>query len=448
MRRPVLAGLAVLVLGGAAWWMSQPATPVRGEGRESSTPVPVVRKDLARWIEAVGVVEPAFVLDVKSKASGEITTVSVEEGDSVPAGALLVELLPVDEERNLRRQRSLVASAEAELAKTRSQLKQAELSLEVGRSKVAAQLAKARVENELAKAELQRQESLHQRQLASQQNLEVARRTSEAAHATLELASAEERALDLAALDVQARRHDITLREAGLERERIALEISEIRLVETRILAPMPGLVLKKHVERGQIIASGISNVQGGTALVTLADVSRLFLDADVDESDIGGVAVGQEVELSAEAYPDRTFEGRVHRISPRGEAVQNVTIFRVRIELLGNALGKLRPGMNATARILQQAVKGALTVPSAAIRRREGRTGVLVATESGRPQFVPVELGLRQGAEVEVRGSLEPGQKVLVPGAEGAGAAGRGGGNGGGNGQRGMMRGMRMMGS
>ena len=113
--------------------------------------------------------------------------------------------------------------------------------------------------------------------------------------------------------------NEIELVKTEVQLAEIALDEVEERLEETEIFAPISGVIIEKLVEEGQIIASGISNVNGGTALATIADMSRLFIIADIDETDIGSVKMGHEVTITADAFPDKKFKGRVKRIAPQG---------------------------------------------------------------------------------------------------------------------------------
>lgn len=417
MRRALLFLVLLGIVGGGLFATFRKPEE---ETEVTTSRVQVARKELLRTVEAVGLVEPAFLLEIKSKASGTITSMPFQEGDRVRPGDLLVELLPVDEERNVRSQQTQVRSAEAQVARSRNQLRQARLQLEIQRAQVESRLEAATVAYEVAQHALTRQEALVAKELASQSEVEQARQAAESAESTLELARLEERTLELQELQVEASREDVKLQEAALERQRIALEVASLRLSETRIVSPMAGLVLTRSVEPGQIIASGISNVSGGTTLMTLADVDRLFLDTEVDESDVGGIRPGLEVRLVAEAYPRKHFRGTIQRVAPQGESVSNVTIFRVRIELDDEAVGKLLPGMNATATIVVEREPEGLVIPVKALERVKRQVGVRLGDGS----FVPVELGLRVGGEVAVRGDLEEGQELVFVEEEGSGSS------------------------
>jgi HlyD family secretion protein len=134
-----------------------------------------------------------------------------------------------------------------------------------------------------------------------------------------------------------------------------------------------------------------------------------------VDEVDIGRVAPGQRVKITVDAWPDRVFTGRVKRISPKGRVERTVTFFDVVIDITGNERGKLRPGMSANVEIVIDSVKDVLLVPSEALRKKDGETGVFMSGEEG-PVWVPVTPGKTDGVLTEVKG-LEAGGVVILSG-------------------------------
>ncbi len=141
--------------------------------------------------------------------------------------------------------------------------------------------------------------------------------------------------------------------------------------------------------------------------------MSRMFVNAEVDEADIGRVQVGQKAQLAVDAFPDTVSEGRVTQVYPKGEEIENVTIFRVRIEL-DNPRGDLRPGMTAEASILIEQRRGVLAVPNEALVEQHGE--VLAQTlVAGRLQPVPVKTGLEGFEYTEVVSGLAEGQQVIV---------------------------------
>jgi multidrug efflux pump subunit AcrA (membrane-fusion protein) len=169
--------------------------------------------------------------------------------------------------------------------------------------------------------------------------------------------------------------------------------------------------------------------VGGGTTVLTLSDLSHIFVVAAVDESDIGKVREGQTVTVTADAYPGKTFQGQVVRIATRGVNLSNVVTFEVKIEVLGDEKALLKPEMTANVEILTAAKDDAVLVPAeAVVRKGRGKQVVTVIGEGGSKEEVAVTPGLSDGTRTEIASGLTEGQTVLVHkgGAEGKWAAGQ----------------------
>jgi HlyD family secretion protein len=259
------------------------------------------------WVKvsATGLVEPVVKVDVKSKASGVVERLPIEMGDAVRRGQVIAEL---------------------DTTEIKNQLDQ-------GRAAWAVATQSVRVQEQA----LRRVEELAGAGLVSEQDLENAR-------------------LDLE----RARSDEIS--------SRLAVANLEEKLADTVLRSPIDGIVLEKLVEVGQVISSGVSSYTGGTSIAVIADLSRVYVTADVDETDIGRVALGQRVEAVPDAFPDRRFSGVVERISPQSQIVQNVTTFQV-VTVLENKEGLLKAGMNVAVDILVAGKDEALTVPRRAVR-------------------------------------------------------------------------------
>jgi HlyD family secretion protein len=254
---------------------------------------------------AAGVIEPITTVEVKSKASGEIIDVRVETGDLVRAGQLLVKVDP-----------RVPANA----------LRQAEADLEV---------AKAQLAN--AQSQLRRAEELFKTQSITEQEYEAAR--LQAANANAQLVRA----------------------ERALEDARIAFEDTDVR-------APTDGVIISKAVEVGTVIASAISQVAGGTTLLTMANLDTVQVRALVDETDIGKIQPGMEVSITVDAFPNQPFRGSVLKVEPQAVAQQNVTMFPVLVRI-PNPGHLLKPGMNAEVEVHVGSRQGVLAIPNAALR-------------------------------------------------------------------------------
>lgn len=254
--------------------------------------------------EAAGVLEPVSMVELKSKASGEILSIPVETGDLVEQGQLLVQVERTD---------------------ARQTLAQAEADLEV---------AKARLK--IAASQLERSRKMRESNVITEQDYEAAE---------LEHANA----------------------KAQLVRAESSLEVARERLAETTIRAPITGTIIEKLVEAGQVISSATQVVGGGTLLMTMADLAEVQVRTLVDETDIGRVEPGLPTEIAVEAYRDRTFRGRVLKIEPQATVTQNVTMFPVIIRI-GNEDRLLKPGMSAEVTIQIARSENVITVPNQAV--------------------------------------------------------------------------------
>ncbi|MGQ0561938.1 MAG: efflux RND transporter periplasmic adaptor subunit, partial [Gemmatimonadota bacterium] len=248
----------------------------------------VERRDLSVSAEAAGLVEPIQMVEIKSKASGEVLSVLVETGQEVTRGATLVQVDPRD---------------------VRNALAQAEADLEV---------AEARLET--SSANRRRVEELSKSNVATAQELESA---------VLEAANA----------------------RAQLIKARTNLELARERMNDVTIRAPIGGTIIEKAIEPGSIIASASGTFGGGTTLLKMADLAIVRVRALVDQTDIGKVQPGQRALVTVEAYPGRPFTGEVVKVEPSAVVDQNVTMFPVLIHLRNNER-LLKPGMNTEVEI------------------------------------------------------------------------------------------------
>ena len=274
------------------------------EQPDSPDVAPVVRATLDITAEAAGLMEPPRVIEVKSKASGEVLRMHVETGDIVERGALLAEIDPRD---------------------VRNGFAQADADLEVARARLST-----------ARAQHERVSELRGAGVVTEQELESA---------ALELANG----------------------NANFIKARTSLELARERLGDVTIRAPIDGVVIQKDVETGQIIASASQNISGGTTLLLMADISTMQVRTLVDETDIGRIQPGQTAAVEVEAFPNRDFTGTVTKIEPQAVVDQNVTMFPVLVEL-PNPDGALKPGMNAEVRVQIARRTDVLTVPNSAV--------------------------------------------------------------------------------
>lgn len=435
---PLLALVAVGVWLRGRKTEKTPELPAQGET------VKVSRGDLLVKVEATGQVVSNRDVDIKSKASGEIVHLPFEAGDRVRRGQLLIELDPANEQRRVQQAESALAVSLARTEKTRKDLDVSKAELRVERDKAAQAVASAQVALADAQAKSQRIDQMFHQDFASREQWETARTTVSQSAIALENSRLRLRELATQEQALALKRLEIKTAEAQVQEGRLSLDDMMERLAETRLFAPMSGIITVLPVQERQIVASGISNVGGGTTVMTLSDISRIFINAQVDESQVARVRPGLSVLITADAYPDKEFRGKVSRVAPKGVVVQNVVTFEVKIEVMDKNKHLLKPQMTANVGVIVDKVFGALVLPVTAIRRFGAETWVMRPPKPGEiPDgdlpWNPKPVGPGAGPGGQGGGGRPP---SLFPGPmpggrqRGGQGGGRNGGAGGGNGQ------------
>ncbi len=306
--------VVVIAVAGLAAWLLMPF----GTTAEKAVYVTetVRRADIEVTVSATGTVEPTDLVEVSSELSGKITAVHVDFNDMVDVGTVLAGLDTSRLESQLAVQKASLASAEAKVAVAEANLKG-------------------------ARADYDRGLQLEQRGVETRQVLIEQEVAFERTRAELQSAIA---ARDLAQANV---------------------EMVEVDLAKACICSPVKGVVLERDIDEGQVVAASLS----APKLFTIAeDLTRMELQVDIDEADIGRVDVGQPAFFTVEAYDDREFPAEISELRFASETVDGVVTYKG-ILALDNSDLLLRPGMTATADIIVASVENALVVPNAALR-------------------------------------------------------------------------------
>jgi multidrug efflux pump subunit AcrA (membrane-fusion protein) len=406
----VAAGAAIIAV---AVWLA-----VRN-GREASASPPQVvaaeRGPIKEVVSATGRVVPSLEVEIKSKASGEVVSVPCDVSDKVEKGDLLVELDPVDEQRRVTQAEVALAASRAQVELKRNVLEVAQRTLATDRKKAEAALAAAEAHAADARAKAERMKLLLQKKLASQEDRDTAETAAIQAETELKNARVRLEELETQELALEGGSQNVRLAEAQVASDEVTLADARKRLAETRVLSPIRGVVSSRNVEIGQIVSSGISNVGGGTTLLTVADLARMFVLASVDESDIGRVEVGQAASVTVDAHPEEVFSGEVRRIAAKGQNNANVVTFEVKIEVTDRKRGLLKPEMTATVEVIIARADDALLVPAQAVVRDRGGSLVLVGDGKGEPERRPVEIGVMNEMNAQITNGLAEGEQVLL---------------------------------
>jgi HlyD family secretion protein len=381
-RRSRLIPLAVLLaiaLGVAAWV---------GQGKRVDT-VSAVRGDISQTVVSTGrVITPARVR-VGPMLTGTVAEVRVAEGAKVAAGEVLARLR--DEE-----QRAAVAQAEATLREAEQRLTQIE---RVAGPRAEQSLQEAESNLALALDEFERAKRLADANYSGKSQLDQARHALNAARA------ARERAL----LDADAQRTggvDRALARTRLDQAVAALAVARARLDNTVIAAPSAGTVLRKDVEAGDIVSQG-------KALFELAMAGETQLVLQVDEKNIGLLAIGQTAVGLADAYPNRPFTALLFYIAPGVDAQRGSIEVKLRVP---EPPPFLKPDMTVSAEIEVGRRSGAVVVPSEVVREAASPAPWVMVARDGHAARQPVRLGLRGTGSTEVVDGLQPGEAVIPP--------------------------------
>jgi HlyD family secretion protein len=418
--RNVLIALGVVALGAAVvaanlWYKRDNGLPVTTEV--------IKTRDLEAIVSASGKIQPKSLVNISAETPGRVVELAVNEGDRVKKGQFLMQIDP----KSLR---SRVDNQEASLQAAAASLEQMRQSVET-----------ARVQLDLLKQTLKRQQDLWARQLTTRESLEKAENDVRSAESAL-----------------QERIKTTTTQDSRIMQERATLESARYDLSKVRMESPIDGIVTRRNIQQGETAVTGTMN-NAGTVLLTLADMSIIQAEVEVDETNIPSVQIGQPAKITIDAIPDKSFRGHVTEIgnSPiqaaAGAAGTQATNFKV-VVVLDEKVPDVRPGFTCTADITTATRKNVLSVPIPAVAVREliyneeghivkeprtdkrrrtaaetqavqsqelkpGQTrketeGVFVVRD-GRADFTPIKMGIAGDKYFELLSGLDTGDQVIT---------------------------------
>ena len=340
----------------------------------------IQRRDLESIVSASGKIQPKQSVNISADTMGRVTSLSVNEGDQVTKGQFLLEIDP----RNLR---TRVESGEASLQASASQLLQMRMAIEA-----------ARISLKAAQDNHARQQELWKGGLTTRENLERTENELKSQQANL-----------------RAQEQNLKTQELRITQERASLSSAKYDLSRVRLESPINGIVTRRNIEEGETAVTGTMN-NPGTVLLTIADMSVLETEVEVDETDIPSVKIGQVAKVTIDAIPNQTFTAKVTEIgnspiqAPGAAASAQATNFKVVLTLDGE-VPNVRPGFTCTAEITTATRKGVLAVPIQATTVREmvvDQEGNIVRDQSPAGQSAAAA----RRAAAAGAGELKPGQQ------------------------------------
>ncbi len=411
MKRVWIAAVVILALAAGGFALVQRRRePASSDGMRTAR---VTRGNIVLSVSATGTVEPASVVEVRSRATGEVIRVLVDEGQTVRKDQVLVELDDPDARHAVESGQASMRSAEANVAVAQAKLDELRAGATVYQRQQAEEAVR-QAETALAQANENqtRQEQLFRDGYVAQSVVDQARHDVQTAQSQLRAAQA--KLADLVAgstpQQLAAGEAAVLQARAQVDQVRAALRQAEEQLAETRITAPISGVVAKRSVDVGQSIIGGSGT--GGTLVITLAQVNPLYATVQVDESDIAGIRIGMPVRLTADALPGVMIRGQVQQIAAEAQVVQNVTQFAVTV-VLQNPPRVLRLGMTVDAEFVTASHTGVLVIPAEAVKGGNPPTVTLVGNGELVPR--PVKPGLSDGRMVEILDGLSEGDVVFL---------------------------------
>jgi len=454
LNRKIQIAAAAAVIAAAGSW-----TLLHGSNRTQYTVVPASRGDIDSVIAATGNCNAVVTVQVGSQVSGNIKTLLADFNTKVQKGQLIAVIDPdlfqarVNQSRaNLESAKALLLNAEAMVVKAQADVQSAKAAV----ADMKAEVAKAQVSVRDAKLKADRYQALLKEGVIATQDMDTAKTTYDTAVAGEQASEAQLEAANSNVQSAQAQlevaRAQVQSMKAQVQQADAALAQSQLDLDHTKIVAPVDGTVISRHMDVGQTVAASL---QAPTIFEIAQDLTKMQVDTNVDEADIGKVHVGQQTTFTVDAYPGTVFQAAVHQIREAPINTQNVITYDV-VLTVDNSDMKLFPGMTANVRILANTAKDVLLVPNAALRfklpgeisdapksgqlssksRSSKQQALYVLDAEGEPRQVRVIAGLTNGSLTEIKeGSLQQGDRVIValggagkkPGAAQPGAAPRG---------------------
>jgi len=360
-RRALLVGVGALVLGAlaaVAWWLV-----VRGEGAPAFRLAKAERGAITAVVSAAGTLSAVTTVAVGSQISGQIRELYVDFNSPVKQGQRLARIDP--ETYDLK-----VKQAEADLDAAASALTNQKGNVLVLKS----QVLRAGIQANDARSDLVRKQSLFAKGFISDAERDKAQFNYDALAEAVKTADAQ----------VAVGEAQVANAAAVIKQRDAALASARVDLARTSIVAPVDGVVISRQVDAGQTVAASLNT----PTLFTIAkDLRDMQVEVAIDESDISKIKLGQRVTFTVDAFPGRTFEGKVAQIRKAAQTVQNVVTYTV-VVATENPNLLLVPGMTANVRIVSDARENALKVPNAALRYRP--PGVAATKDAEAPSPAP----------------------------------------------------------
>lgn len=414
------------------------------------TTAPVQRGDIEANISATGNCNAVVTVQVGSQVSGNIVQLFADYNTKVTKNQLVARIDPTPFQARVDQAKATLDAANAGVVNAQANLKRSDADIANAQANVVnlkANILHAQSAVNDAKTKLDRRVDMYKQGIIAKEDLDTAQATYDQAVASLEAAQAQVTSAQANVVSLQAQKDvavtQLASAQAQVKQAKATLQQAQIDLDHTEIRAPVDGTVIARNMDVGQTVAASFS---APTIFQIAQDLTKMQVDANIDESDIGRVMEGQQVAFNVDAYPGTTFHGEVTQIRKAPINVQNVITYDVVIQVDNSDL-KLLPGMTANVRISTDKLTNVLKIPAAALRfrpptaaavpaqakagqgkgRATGQQLIYILDENGQPKPVRVRLGIGDGNFVSVQGGdskggdLKEGDRVITAIASGS---------------------------
>jgi HlyD family secretion protein len=425
----IVSILCLVTVGGGGYLYARALA-----SRQVYRTVPVTRGPLASAVSATGTLNAVITVQVGSQVSGQVKEMFVDFNSAVTKGQVIARINPDLFEAQVNQAKAQLDGAQAMVLNQQAVIEKTRADLESSRAALAsahAQTLKSQVSVVDGKRNLGRQHDLRTRSLIAQADEDAAQVQYDSAVAQYESSAAQERAAGAAlrSAEGQIKVADTLLKnlEAQVAQNEANLTQSKLSLGYTVIRAPVDGVVVARNVDVGQTVAASL---QAPTLFVIAQDLSKMQVDTNVDEADVGRVQVGQQATFTVDAFPGRTFSGAITQVRKAAQVLQNVVTYDVVVSAANPDL-KLLPGMTANIKVVTDQREGVLQVPNAALRfRPPGVEADAPRNPSETPRSPAVTAESRPGGDRRAQSETRPGggNRAAAEGAprRGAGQPGR----------------------
>lgn len=395
-----------LLTGGGYTLYRQLVVIPQQQAKHKVLTVPVERLSLPVTVSANGTIKPERLINVSPKTSGKLKSLLVKEGDRVKQGQILAYM----DDSNLIGQ---LTQAQGQLAAARANLQKliaGNRSEDIAQAQ--AELGNVQAALQEAATNLRQNQQLYSSGAISNRDLIASRAAYDSAKAQVTRAQQA-----LALQQNGSRPEDIAQARAQVMQQQGAVQNIQTEIDDTVIRAPFSGVVSKKYADPGAFVTptTAGSEVSSATSSSILSLASTNQVVADVAESNIAQIRLGQEISFQADAYPGQTFAGRVTQIAVQSTVEQNVTSFEVKAAIASKNQQLLRSGMNVNVEFKAGELDNAMVVPTVAIARQENGTGVFVAGENNKPIFTPIKTGTTVNDKTQVLSGLTGTERVFI---------------------------------